>query len=60
MKWTDPKLHDLTGLKASVAQGACSAGTLYDPMCNVGVDADTCSDGTTVGGGGSCEAGSAD
>lgn len=61
MKWENPKLHDFKDLKDALAQGACSAGTLYDPLCNVGAVADTCTDGTDVdgGGGGDCSGGSA-
>jgi len=61
VKWNEPKLHDLSDLRNSVAEGACSAGATYDPLCNVGAVADSCTDGGNVGGSGgtSCEAGSA-
>ena len=61
MKWTKPRLHDLSDLKKTVAQGACSTGGLFDPICNVGAEAaDTCSSGGVVGNGGTtCSGGSA-
>jgi hypothetical protein len=61
MNWTKPKLHDLSDLKKNVAQGACSTGALYDAICNVGAEADSCTTGSVVGtgGGGACSGGSA-
>lgn len=63
MKWTKPKLHDLNDLKRIVAQGACSAGGLHQPICATGGTADPdCVNGLEVGGGGGvaeCSGGSA-
>ena len=61
MKWTKPKFHDLTGLKESVAQGACSDGGVYSPACDIGNVAGSCAFGDVVddGGGGTCSGGSA-
>jgi hypothetical protein len=61
MRWTKPQLFDLTILKRLVAQGACSTGGLFDPACNVGAVADSCTSGSDVGGsgGGECSGGSA-
>ena len=50
MKWEKPKLHDLTDLRNTVAQGACSVGGLHQPTCIDGGVADPdCSDGIGVG-----------
>jgi hypothetical protein len=59
MDWTVPKLHDLSNLQQSVAQGACSNGGSFQPSCDVGNIADACSFGDAVGGDGACAAGSA-
>jgi hypothetical protein len=61
MKWTKPKLHDLSNLKESVAQGACADGGSYSAACDVGNIAGSCTFGDAVdnGGGGTCSGGSA-
>ena len=61
MKWTEPKLYDLSDLKNSVAQGACATGSDYGgETCVDGQFADPggCANGVTVGIVG-CTAGSA-
>jgi hypothetical protein len=62
MQWTTPRLHDLSDLRRSVAQGdTCTAGGIFQSVCVTGGVADpTCNDGLTVGGGSAaCDAGSA-
>ena len=51
MKWTKPKLHDLSDLKQSVAQGACANGDTFGGAdCTVGSFADaTCTNGLGQG-----------
>jgi hypothetical protein len=52
MKWTEPKLYDLSDLKNLVAQGACAVGTIYDgvPNCTPGNFADvSCVPGSLPG-----------
>jgi hypothetical protein len=50
MKWTKPKLYDLSDLKDSVAQGACAVGPAPDAVCNPGLGAETsCIAGTLFG-----------
>jgi len=50
MKWEKPVLHDLSDLKNSVAQGACSIGINFTAgACDGGLSADDCPNGTAAG-----------
>jgi len=48
MKWTEPKVHDLSEIKKQVAQGDCATGGLYQPVCITGGTAGDCTNGVSV------------
>jgi uncharacterized membrane protein YjfL (UPF0719 family) len=59
MKWTKPKLYDLSDLKQNVAQGACAVGGFFGgTSCTLGTLADACPAGNFIGDT-ACTAGSA-